>query len=463
MSLTEYRAAVARKTVSFDARGFEPLPLHDALKPHQAHCVDFAVRAGSAALFLDTGLGKTLCALDWARQVTEHTGKPVLMLAPLAVAAQHAMEAAKFGIDAIAIREPHEITSARTYITNYDRLAKFDARQFAGIVLDESSIIKHHGAKTFSTLSAAFAKTPFKLCATATPAPNDYAELGTHAEFLGVRSRPEMLAEFFVHDGGDTQTWRLKGHARAAFWKWVAEWGAMIRSPADLGYRMDGYTLPPLSVHQHTIETPLSTLDGMFADEAQTLMDQRQARRDTIEPRARACADLITAHPDEPAIVWCDLNAEGDLLEKTIAGAVQVSGADTIDEKEARLRAFAEGRIRVLITKPSICGYGLNWQHCRLMAFVGVTHSFEMYYQAVRRCWRYGQKRPVEVHVFSSDREGQVVRNLQRKEAQASLAWQSLAAETHAAVRRTVLGNQRQTNEYLAEEPVIVPAFLQAA
>ncbi|HMV06528.1 MAG TPA: helicase [Accumulibacter sp.] len=462
MSDPAYSDFLARKFQPQFTAGIEQQPTGYGLFEFQEALTAFALRRGRAALFCDTGLGKTRMQIAWADTVRSTTRRDVLILAPLAVADQTVSEGRSIFVPVNHVRTAADVRPGIS-ICNYERLHLLDPARFGGIVLDESSIIKHHGAKTFSTLSAAFAETPFKLCATATPAPNDYAELGTHAEFLGVRSRPEMLAEFFVHDGGDTQTWRLKGHARAAFWQWVAEWGAMIRSPADLGYRMDGYTLPPLSVHQHTIETPLSTLDGMFADEAQTLMDQRQARRDTIEPRARACADLINAHPDEPAIVWCDLNAEGDLLEKTIAGAVQVSGADTIDEKEARLRAFAEGRIRVLITKPSICGYGLNWQHCRLMAFVGVTHSFEMYYQAVRRCWRYGQKRPVEVHVFSSDREGQVVRNLQRKEAQASLAWQSLAAETHAAVRRTVLGNQRQTNEYLAEEPVIVPAFLQAA
>lgn len=457
----DYRDFVSAKlgtdaTIGIDA------PLRDyGLFPHQRDLTAWALRRGRAAIFADTGLGKSRMQLAWADMVHRETGCDVLILAPLAVAEQTAEEGQSIGVAVTHARDGSDVRAGIT-ITNYDRLHKFDVAQFGGVVLDESSIIKHHAAKTLQTLLDAFRATTYKLCATATPAPNDWTELGNHAEFLGVRSRAEMLAEFFVHDGGDTQTWRLKGHARQVFWRWVASWGAMVRSPADLGHDASAYDLPALHVHQHTVETEHNPAHGLFAMEAQTLMDRRDARRSSLVERVRACAQMVNADR-RPWVVWCDLNAEGDALTAAIDGAVQIAGADDADVKEQRLHDFANGKIRVLVSKPSICGFGLNWQHCARMAFVGVTDSFEAYYQAVRRCWRFGQKHPVDVHVFSSQQEGAVVANLRRKEADARAMADAMASETMSAVRENIIGRSKDTNPYHPIAPMRVPSFLEAA
>jgi len=312
-------------------------------------------------------------------------------------------------------------------------------------------------------LLTAFKDTPFKLCATATPAPNDWTELGTHAEFLGVCTRAEMLAEYFTHDGGDTSVWRLKGHARNIFWQWVSTWGAMVRKPSDLGFDDSAYVLPPLHLHEHTVGTEMPLNGMLFPAEAQTLSERREARRMSVEDRVRDCAAIVNDEASEPWVVWCDLNAEGDALTKAINGAVQIAGADSVEVKELRLADFAAGKFRVLVSKPSICGFGLNWQHAARMAFVGVTDSFEAYYQSVRRCWRFGQKRDVHIHVFASSSEGAVVANLKRKERDATAMAESLSQETRDAVMREVTGTTRMTNTHNAGQRVTVPAFLKAA
>lgn len=457
----QYRDFVSAKLGTAGCSGIDAALRDYQLFPHQRDLTSWALRRGRAAIFADTGLGKSRMQLAWADMVCRETGGDVLILAPLAVAEQTAEEGASIGIAVAHAREPQDVRPGIT-ITNYDRLHKFDASLFSGVVLDESSIIKHHAAKTLQTLLDTFIATPYKLCATATPAPNDWTELGNHAQFLGVRSRAEMLAEFFVHDGGDTQTWRLKGHARQVFWRWVASWGAMLRSPADLGHDASAYALPPLNVTQHTVETEHNPAHGLFAMEAQTLMERRDARRASMVERVRACAHMANTDR-EPWVIWCDLNAEGDALTAAIDGAVQISGSDDADVKERRLHDFAHGNIRVLVSKPSICGFGLNWQHCARMAFVGVTDSFEAYYQAVRRCWRFGQKRPVDVHVFASQQEGAVVANLRRKEHDARSMADAMATETMDAVRENSLGRSKDTNPYNPSARLIVPSFLEAA
>lgn len=453
-----YSDFIVRKLASSPATGLRDIaPFPASMFPHQRDLASWALRRGRAAVFADTGLGKTRIGLAWAQQVPGD----VLILTPCAVAPQMVAEGAEIGLDVTHCRTGAEIKPGIN-VTNYERLHLFDPARFSGVVLDESSCIKHHDAKTLRTLLDAFRETPFKLCATATPAPNDWTELGTHAEFLGVCSRSEMLAEFFVHDGGETQTWRLKGHARHVFWQWVASWGALLRSPADLGHDGSAYRLPPLELQEHIIETNKIAAGSLFVTEAQTLSERREARRDSIAERVSACASAVMA-TDEPWVIWCDLNAEGDALRSAIPGAVEVRGSDDLDTKERRLHDFAQGRIRVLVTKPSIAGFGLNWQHCARMAFVGVTDSFEAYYQAVRRCWRFGQKRSVQVHIFASDREGAVVANLKRKEADALAMAESLSGETRAAVQASVLGMVRETNAYNAVRRVKVPAFLEVA
>ena len=435
------------------------MPAH--LFPHQRDLTAWALRRGRCAIFADTGLGKSRMEVTWADVVTRREGRPVLILAPLAVAAQTAQEGADIGVRVTVCRDDSDVLDG-VNITNYDRLHRFDPSRFAGVVLDESSIIKHHDAKTLRILMDAFHRTPFRLCASATPAPNDWTELGTHAEFLGICKRTEMLSEFFVHDGGDTGVWRLKGHAREQFWKWVVSWGALIRRPSDLGHDDAAYALPPLHLHEHAVEVEMPTNGMLFALEAQTLSERRDARRASLADRVAECAQHVNADA-QPWVVWCDLNAEGDALRQAIPDAVEIRGSDDADVKESRLRDFAEGRTRVLITKPSIAGFGLNWQHCARMAFVGVTDSFEAYYQAVRRCWRFGQTKPVHVHIFASDAEGAIVANLKRKERDALAMAESLSAETRDSVRAEVSGTQRQTNPYNAGNVIRVPAFLKRA
>lgn len=463
MSIDSYGQFVQRKLTTIPPIGLQAEPGDYGMFPHQRDLVRFALRRGRAAIFADTGLGKTRMQTAWADVVNQQTGRDVLILAPLAVAEQTVEEAASVGVTINHAHDDSEIRSGLN-ITNYDRLHRFDCERFGAVVLDESSCIKHHTSKTLQTLIDAFQRTPYRLCATATPAPNDWTELGTHAEFLGIRSRSEMLAEFFVHDGGDTGTWRLKGHARQLFWKWVATWGVMLRSPADLGYDASAYQLPPLTVEQHTVESShdQASTGMLFAMEAQSLMERRGARRDSLEARVKACADLVNADNDY-WLVWCDLNAEGDALERAIPGSVQIAGSDTPEYKERELMNFAHGKTRVLISKPSLCGFGLNFQVCANVAFVGVTDSWEAYYQAVRRCYRFGQKRPVSVHIFASEQEGSVIANLRRKEEDAKQMGEQLAAEVMDSVRSELFGMTRETNEYSANRQIIIPEFLKAA
>ena len=458
-----YSDFITRKLVTVAPSGLE-IPdgwRGSGLFDFQSDLTRWAIRRGRAAIFADTGLGKSRMQLRWAYTIHTTTGVDVLVLAPLAVAAQTQREGATIGVPVTLCREQSDVRPGLN-ITNYDRLHKFDTSRFGAVVLDESSIIKHHTAKTLALLLDAFRSTPFRLCATATPAPNDWTELGTHAEFLGICTRTEMLSEFFVHDGGDTQTWRLKGHARAAFWRWVSSWGALIRRPSDLGYDDAAYALPSLRVTQHAVATNAETTGMLFAMEAQTLMERRDARRASLDERVRECASIVNADR-QPWIVWCDLNAEGDALRDAIPDAVEIRGSDDADVKERRLLEFADGKIRVLVTKPSIAGFGLNWQHCARMAFVGVTDSFEAYYQALRRCWRFGQTREVHVHVFASELEGSVIANLARKERDALAMSDAMSAETHDAVMSAVRGSSRQSNPYQPAQPIALPDFLRVA
>jgi hypothetical protein len=456
-----YRQFVMHKLSTVPPTGLDEFTLPGGLFEHQEALTRWALRRGRCAIFADTGLGKSRMQLAWADAIYRHTCNSVLILAPLAVAAQTVGEGAQMGISVNHCRDGSQVEPGIT-ITNYDRMHRFDASRFGAVVLDESSIIKHHDSKTLRILLDTFGQTPFKLCATATPAPNDWTELGTHAEFLGVCTQAEMLAEYFLHDGGETQAWRLKKHARGQFWRWVASWAAMVRKPSDLGFDDSRYNLPPLRVMQHTTESaghdPQAT--GMlFALEANTLSERREARKGSLAGRVEACAAMVNASR-EPWVVWCDLNAEGDALKAAIPDAVEIRGNDDPDTKEQRLRDFADGKIRVLVSKPSICGWGLNWQHCAHIAFVGVTDSWEAYYQAVRRCWRFGQTSPVDVHIFASDLEGAIVANLKRKEADANAMADALSAETHDAVQMAVLGSVRESNPYNPELVAHIPAWL---
>lgn len=460
MEPIQYRDFISHKLAFQDVQGVDPA-LVDCrmLFDHQTALTRWACRKGRAAIFADTGLGKTRIQLAWADAVCRATEGNVIILAPLAVGEQTVAEGVKIGVKVTHARSQNELSTGIS-ITNYERLHLFEDATLAGVVLDESSIIKHHDSKTLARLLSRFRDVHYRLCATATPAPNDWAELGTHAEFLGVCSRAEMLAEFFIHDAAKTQDWRLKGHAQQAFWQWVSHWGALLKTPSDLGFDDGPYKLPPMHVHQIQVSSDQDThVDDLFHREAQTLSDRRQARRDSLHFRIAAAAEQINASA-EPWIIWCELNAEGEALHRAIPDATEIRGADTIEHKERSLQGFSQGRIRVLITKPKIAGYGLNWQHCANVTFIGVTDSWESYYQAVRRCWRFGQKREVNVYIFASLSEGAIKRNLEKKEKDAEAMSEALRDATSAAVFREVMGKHRMTNEYNPQIVAYKPRFL---
>lgn len=344
----------------------------------------WALKKGRAALFEDCGLGKTLQQLEWAQSVCDYTERPVLIVAPLAVAEQTRREGEKFGYQVSVCRTQNDVLDGIN-ITNYEMLSHFDASKFTGVVLDESSILKNFTSKTRTQIIEMFHDTPYKLSCTATPSPNDYMELGNQAEFLGVMSRTEMLATYFIHDGSNTSKWRLKGHAEDRFWSWVAEWAVVLTSPADLGYSGEGYNLPQLNTVEHLVEPGTKAMDGnltLFTKTAQTLSERREARRNSLDERCEEAAEIVKTDAGQ-WLVWCDLNDESSKLKSLIPGAVEIRGSDTPQDKADRLRGFTDGSIRVLVTKPSIAGFGLNWQGCHNMIFVGLSDSYEMMYQAI--------------------------------------------------------------------------------
>lgn len=421
--MQEYASFLESKRLADPPTGFDVGALNAALFDWQREVVRWALRRGRAAIFADCGLGKTPMQLEWAQRVCEHasgapSGGRVLILAPLTVSAQTAREGAKFGIPVTVCRDGSDVRDG-VNVTNYERLGRFDAADFAGIVLDESSILKAYDGKTRRQIQEFAQSIPFRLACTATPAPNDHAELAQHAEFLGVMSGREMLALFFKQDGNTTHKWRLKGHAEAEFWKWLASWAVALRSPADLGFDDEAFRLPPLNMHSIVVDSPYAGV-GLFNAEAQTLRERQQARKASIGERVAAIAELVNADEGEQWLVWCNLNAESEMLRKAIGGAVEVKGADSAEHKERSMLGFADGKVRVLVTKPTIAGFGMNWQNCARVAFVGLSDSYEQFYQAVRRSWRFGQTRLVDCYVVTADAEGAVVRNIERKEANAA-------------------------------------------
>jgi len=408
MELLKRKSAIVERAGDIDIG-----QIHPSLFPFQRDCVEMLLKVKRGAAFLDTGLGKTIIQCEWARHIP---GK-VLFVAPLAVATQTIGEAKKrLGMDIYYSKEGD--IDSRFTITNYERLDKFSPDEFSAVVLDESSILKGVASKTKEMICGMFKDTPYKLACTATPAPNDYTELGNHAEFLGIMTTQEMLSRWFVHDSANTADWRLKGHAVKPFWQWVSSWAACVSKPSDLGYTNEGYDLPPLKIHTHRVCPEFETAfeRGMLFD----MPDQTNAtslhreKRKTVQERCAIVADMVN-NSDKPWIVWCESNQESEMLSKSIPDAVEVKGSDTIDNKEERLNAFTEGRARVIVSKSSICGFGMNWQHCRNMAFVSVSYSYEKFYQAVRRSWRFGQNQPVEVHVVIAESELNVWKTVMEK------------------------------------------------
>lgn len=384
------------------------------LFPFQSEIVKFACKVGRPAVWADTGLGKTRMMLTWCSLM----GNTTLIVAPLAVADQTVSEAHAIGMSARYVRDGGEVDGPGIYVTNYEMIEKFDHQMFDAVALDEASILKNSDGKTRTRLIAQFRDVQYRSAWTATPAPNDPEELTSQAEFLGHSTRTNMLAAYFVHD---QDGWRLKGHAIEPMLDWMSQWAIAVRSPSDLGFSDDGYILPGLDIRSELVESDIEPAEGeLFAVSIGGVSGRSRVRRETLDARVKRAVQLVESEPDEPWVLWVGMNAEGDALEKAIPGAVQVHGSQSPEEKARLLRGFADGDIRVLITKPKIASFGLNWQHCARVAFVGIGDSYEQYYQAIRRCYRFGQKRVVRAHVIVSELEDQIANNVARKEKQAN-------------------------------------------
>lgn len=416
MSVQEYRAFIASKGGAVSKFGMKPGAMNDAMKEHQIVAVDYALNIGKAAHFLDTGLGKSLCELEWARQVSDETGKPVLILTPLAVAGQMIREGRKFGIDARQIREQSEVGEG-IMVANYERLPKLDPDAFGGVVLDESSILKSFAGRTRNLLMDAFKDVHFKLAATATPSPNDHMELGNHAEFLGVMRQQEMLSKWFINDTSTaSQDWRLKGHAVDDFWQWVASWSRCATLPSDLGGDDTGYVLPDIDRKIHQVEADRSQdaeQDMLFRIPELSATSFHKEKKLTMAQRCERAAEL--ANHDNPVTVWCETNDESEMLTGLIDDAIEVRGDQKPEEKERRLLGFADGEYRAMVTKPKLAGFGVNWQHCAHAVFASISFSYEQHYQAVRRSHRFGQKKRVCNDIVIADTEAAIWRAVHGK------------------------------------------------
>lgn len=448
-----YDDFITSKSFEIENSGFdiEKEILNENLYDFQKDIVKWALKKGKAAIFADCGLGKTLMQLEWAHQIYKNTGKNILILAPLAVSKQTQAEGLKFGIS-VNIAEKQEEVVPGINITNYEKLDRFIASEFVGIVLDESSILKSFTGKIRNSIIENFYKTPFKLACTATPAPNDYMELGNHSEFLGVMTRNEMLSMYFIHDSGDTAKWRLKGHAQDVFWQWMASWAVFIDNPCNLDYEMQGYDLPKLNVIEIIAD------GNEFETKPLTLTERRRVRRDTLDIRCQAAADLVN-HSEEQWLIWCNLNDESALLHKYIENSYEVKGQDKSTYKADTMLSFSNKKLKALVTKPSIAGFGMNWQQCHNMIFVGLSDSYEQYYQAIRRCWRFGQEQEVNVYIVLSAKEGTVKANISRKEFDAKRMQQIMTDYTKEITKKELQATTRICTDYVANLEMILPQW----
>ena len=440
--MSDYEAFIRNKEQSGIMAGFDPVWMPDFLYDFQQTATDWAIRKGRSAMFQDCGLGKTLQQLVWAENVVRKTNRAVLLLTPLAVCYQTVAEAGKFGIESYLMRDvPAVPLKPGIYVTNYERLHYFNPADFVGVVCDESAILKNFNGARKAEITEFMRKMQYRLLCTATAAPNDYIELGTSSEALGELGHMDMLNRFFKNDLNNSATgrmrgevikWRFKGHAELAFWQWVCSWARAIRKPSDLGFSDERFKLPPLIETQHLVSSNSAAPGFLFALPAVGLKEQREERKRTISERCEKVASLVN-DTGKQALVWCHLNEEGDMLEKIIPDAIQVSGRDSDDAKEEKLMAFADNKARVLVTKPKIGALGLNFQNCAHVTFFP-SHSFEQYYQGVRRCWRFGQKHPVQVDIATTEGEQDIMKNLQRKAKAADRMFDNLIAEMNRAV-----------------------------
>lgn len=456
-----YQEFIAGKYIRQKSSGFtaDEKLLPDGLFDWQKVAVRWAINRGKAAIFASCGMGKTAMQLAWAEQVRIHTGMPVLIMAPLAVNEQTVDEGRKFGIHAESIRGMDDVHGNGIFIINYEMLNHVYPDMFGGIVLDESSILKSLTGKTKMALIEMFQCVPYRLCCTATPAPNDHAELGNHAEFLGVMRTPEMLSTWFINDGFESGKWRLKGHAVDDFWEWVSSWAVCINKPSDLGDFDDSqFSLPELVTVRHDIKVDETDFDnGMLVriknSSASTI---KRDMRKTMDARVACAADIVKSLHGEPCIIWCELNDESTALVRAITGAVEITGSMKTEEKSAKMMAFTHGEIKVLVTKPKIAGFGMNWQHCHNMIFVGCSYSFEARYQAIRRCWRFGQTHTVYDHVVLAGQESKIFNAVAEKERKYIEMEKSMSGTFSDIVKESHVAKQK----YIGTKHVSIPSFL---
>jgi superfamily II DNA or RNA helicase len=458
----DYLKFLKKKSYTAPTKGIDisKITLNENLFDFQRDIVNYSLQRGRYAIFAGTGLGKSLMELSWADAIVQATGGKVLIFTPLAVAAQMKREGEKFGIKSEHV---HQETDAPIQITNYQKMDYFDLSNFSGVVLDESSILKNQTGKFRTRLIDECKKVQYRLAATATPSPNDYMELGNHAEFCGIMSYNDMLSTFFTHDGSSTQNWRLKGHAESKFWEWMASWSVMLSNPNDLGYDGTKYNLPKLHKVQHTVAAeyePNIDTGLLFPMEAQSMSERLNARRATIEDRCKKAAQVISEKQDETWVIWCNLNDESQYLNEIIPNSVQIVGSMTEDKKENILDKFAQGEIKILISKPSLTGFGMNWQHCHNTCFVGLNDSFEQIYQAIRRFYRFGQVNEVYAHFIASELEGAVVSNIARKEKQAEHMMAQMIKHSADLSAKNIKGAARETLSYNANEDVKLPSWI---
>lgn len=458
----EYSEFLKTKIIDHKPSGFEVdiSELNRMLFDWQKTLVRWSLFKGRAALFEDCGLGKTPQQLEWAKSIHEYTGKNILILAPLAVSLQTKREGEKFGIKVTVCKSQDDVAHGIN-ITNYERLESFDAESFIGVVLDESSILKNFTGKYRNKIIECFLNTPYKLACTATPAPNDYTELGNTAEFLGVMTRSEMLSMFFINDAGDTGTWRLKGHVKEnLFWEWLSSWSIMMRKPSDIGFDDNGFILPELKIHEHVIPYN-GKKNTLFVERAKTLSERRRARVECLDERVDLASGLVNENGSR-WIAWCNLNVESEALKKSIRNSVEVKGSDNPEYKEQSLLNFANGEIKALVSKPRIAGFGMNFQNCHNMAFVGLSDSYEQFYQAIRRCWRFGQNEPVNAHIITGEREGRVVENIKRKENDMSKMFGGMVSHMAKMMKSELSQFKKTKTDYNPNVEMRLPDFLEA-
>lgn len=459
--MNNYKTFLQTKQITDSKSGFKiPLSkLNSMLFDWQKAIVRWALVRGKAALFEDCGLGKGPQQLDWANQIHKKEKEPILILAPLAVSEQTCKEGEKFNIKVNLCKSQKDIINGIN-ITNYEKLHKFNPDKFIGIILDESGILKNFTGTTRNEIIEIFKKTKYRLACTATPSPNDYSELGNHCEFLGVMSRSEMLATFFINDTAHVGHWRLKGHVKNnIFWKWMASWSIMITKPSDIGFEDGNFLLPKIKYHQHIIPTKTKPSFGFFPEIAQTLNDRRKVRNETIEIRCNKAAKLINAKKDR-WVIWCNLNAESEILTKIIDDSKEVAGCHSNEIKTNRMINFANGNLKRIVTKPKIAGLGMNWQVCNKAAFVGLSDSWEQFYQAVRRIWRFGQGKEVDIHIFIEEREGAVLKNIQRKDKQAKDMIRAMVKYMKEITKRELQSSKREMIEYTPTKIMELPKWI---